>query len=166
MDDHQIESGRGQPCVAVSEDLVARCREVLSWHKTGVCRQDGELADLAETLVHFDEADRMRQAETQTAKEAMSLLATLSPGRYSAAEQMVASGVASPLTEKQVEEQTLLNIQTELMHDGLLDDDIGRENAAAVSRMLGAKIARLRSGGSATAHTLPGNAKDSRSEGR
>ncbi|MDP0495705.1 MAG: hypothetical protein Q7Q73_05805 [Verrucomicrobiota bacterium JB024] len=95
---------------------------------------------------------------------AVELLATPSPAgkvvrdayRHGAGFMSVSEGGAEHLPresvkaapapdEREIAAKALSDVQTQVMH-GALDDEIGRPSAAAVSRMLGAEITRLRAG--------------------
>lgn len=56
------------------DDLVARCREVLEWHRTGLLLQGGALHRLAGRLTNIPEIYRLSVAEKQTADEAMAAI--------------------------------------------------------------------------------------------
>ena len=52
------------------DDLVARCQEIIDWHKTGIL-VDGRLREFAKTMPHAEEHQRLRGAEGRTAEDAM-----------------------------------------------------------------------------------------------
>lgn len=58
-----------------SDDLGARCREVLEWHRTGLLIGNGALRRLAASLSEVPEKYRLDVAEKITADEAMRLVA-------------------------------------------------------------------------------------------
>jgi hypothetical protein len=59
-------------------DLVARCREVLNWKRSGVLHGDALRRLAASEWRHKDERNELRLAETQTADEAMEMIVLLS----------------------------------------------------------------------------------------
>jgi len=62
----------------VSDDLLARCREVLDWKNTGLL-VDGALREYAKTMPHSSEHQQLRAAEDCTAEAAMRVLLSASP---------------------------------------------------------------------------------------
>lgn len=69
-----------QDAAAILRELAQRCAEARAWQKTGLLA-NGALRELATTMVHTEEHQRLMAAERKTADDAMDLVIALASGQ-------------------------------------------------------------------------------------